>query len=345
VFFLHGIQGKGKILRRTNVVMGITLFNFAINNILNLIYPYFSIIDIDLRKWFYLMVSWGTVFGVCIIEPLYRKNRTYSIIIFGTAIVNTIISPDSDYLILAIMITFFVILFGVKYLQFLLQKTEGKTKIQIKSVMFFLSLFFIASMMDFDWIQTHIPWDGLMVLGYFFALVSLIGIYYNFSPINVLTETGWRDHLESIYIISKITNESIFYKNIKITKNQINSPSQYQSSMQSDEINSIFSSGLVGIDSLIREITNSENSLSDMKNNNQMTSIAKEGKYILMKHMPNVIICIIIDQQMENMQYFLEKICNSWDEYYGSQIENWDKLDSSTFMAMNVIVDQLLNEN
>ena len=327
IFFTHALKYTGDIIKRTNFAMGIMALMLGINFILDIIYPYFQESDVDTRRFFYSAVSICVIITVYVVELLFRSRRFY-IYPLGIACISVILlDPDSDWILIPLLLSIFFIIFALQFFQFLLLKTGGRTRKKIKSFMAFLLLTYFGSIMNVDWLVKQIGNDWFLILGYAVVLIGDIGMFFSFRRVDVFLEAGWNDYLEGVYIIDKISNKLIYSKILSSNLLKSNTP------------DSLLSSGLVGINSIIKEITGQDSQRESLQG---IISIEKEGKYILLEHLQNELLCSIATKQMESTRYFLQKIRDAWILYYNNWKAIWKNDSPEFFLPMDSIIDQIL---
>jgi hypothetical protein len=334
IFFSHAIRYKGKMIQRTNFAMAIMSFLLGINFVLNIIYPYFSNNEVNLTHIFYDSVAVSAVLSIYIVEPLYRSNRLFSILNGICAFFFFIIPIDSDLIVIPMILSLSFIIGAGLFFKFLWQKTGGKTQKHIKLFICFFILTYLGSGMNVHWLVDKINHDWFTILAYIVVLVGCMGMFFSLNSVEVFIEASWKEHLQGVYIISKLTNSLIYSKIFATDKNQIKEEQQ-NSQANPDSSHDLLSSGLIGINSIMQEITESKEQ--------GISSIEKDGKFVLIEHLDKELVCFFTTKQMESTRYFLKKIRDAWKTYYSDESTDWTAISPDALLPMNKIIDQILS--
>ena len=121
--------------------------------------------------------------------------------------------------------------------------------------------------------------------------------------VNVFMELGWQQHLQELYIVHKKTLKLIYHLNLTST---------FTDGVDTDksETQMVFSGGIVGINEILKNISDSESK------GKGVSLIQQKGKYIMMEHGQDVIVCFFTDKNMDSLRFYLRKIREAWETYY-----------------------------
>jgi hypothetical protein len=158
-------------------------------------------------------------------------------------------------------------------------------------------------------------------------------VYGSFYNLNVIIETGWRDNLLELYIVNRKTFKPIFYLDLR-KKEELVEPEK--TDLEKVEF---FSGGLIGIDEIMKEISESQS-----RGIKEVSLIEHKGKIMMMEHTPDVIICFLTNKQLNSLRYYLRSIRDMWEKYYSKQILNWNEVDSEIFLSINNCVQRILED-
>ncbi len=205
----------------------------------------------------------------------------------------------------------------------------------------------------------------VLIAGMVLLIIALLGTFFGLR-IEVFIETGWRKHLEDLYIIKKDIYQPVYYINLsKIfriempsKKNMINSGGQDNKIIIDQEIDKtiqknivnvnkdvtqrisedqeFFSRGIVGINQLIKEILDSNVEKTGIE------LIQQGDKYLMLEHREEFITCIIANKRLYSLRYFLRKITNAFDMYYKSTSIDWENIGIDMLKSMDSIVVSIL---
>ncbi|HUX98950.1 MAG TPA: hypothetical protein VMV49_05315 [Candidatus Deferrimicrobium sp.] len=155
------------------------------------------------------------------------------------------------------------------------------------------------------------------------AIIGLILIFFGFYGYSFFLESAWKQNLISLYIIDKNRMLSLYHKNF--LKNHV----------KSEEV---FVGGIVGIENLIKEFTDSS----------QNTDIIKlENNLILLGHGEKIITALIVRKPVQNADYILKEITNKFEIFFWDYLKNYNSYESTItksemFKPMEFIIRDLL---
>jgi hypothetical protein len=262
-------------------------------------------------------------------EPIFRKNRFFTVIGIITTGLYGMINPTDIWIYIPMGFTVLILIFPVLFFVYLFRNTSGFVKKRIWGLIISVLILYLGIMLDLERNTGSIRTELFVIIGGSAVLAGILGIYVSFSNINVFIESGWRRNLEALYIIHKATFKPLYSQNL-ITN----------ASDAHKNTNAEFVSGsIVGIDAIMKDVSQSQ--VHDAKG---ISLIETKGKYILIEHAQDAIVCFICTKNLQALRYYLRKIRDAWEFYYCTRPINWDDASQEVFGAMKTIVSQILEK-
>jgi hypothetical protein len=330
-FFKAGIKNRKETIGKIHISFGIGFLFIGINFTLKLLkhtvlgsFPSFQNI-------LYISASSAAALVIIIIEPTFRRNRFFSIASLIDVGLFITIAPESPYIIIALGWTIFILAFPIIFIYNIYHNTGPKIRMRIILLIISIFIIYLGILLNLEQSAEFIPDEGFVIIGYLLVAIGLLGIYQSFYRINVFNEIDWQKSLEELYIIHKKLLIPIYHQNLKIFPTETKKVSDNNTDME------FFSGGLVGINSLLKDI--SESKAFGTKG---ISLIEQQGKFILIEHAEEAIICVIATKNFESLRYYLRKIRDAWETYYCTRPIDWTQIKAENFSAMHMIVNSIL---
>jgi hypothetical protein len=198
--------------------------------------------------------------------------------------------------------------------------------------MMFLSIIilYLGILLNLERFISVLPSESYIILSFFLVVIGLIGIYYSIYHVNVFIEMGWQNHLEELYIIHKNSLKPLYHQVLK------KSESTLTTEKENSDSENFFSGGLVGINDILKQISESNSKTKGI------SLVQEEGKFLLIEHGQDVMVCFVTDKNMNSLRYYLRKIRDAWETYYCTQPIDWSDTKQEFFIAMGPMVNQIL---
>ncbi len=233
-------------------------------------------------------------------------------------------SPSPFYIIDLLWIVWDFV-FLVQFSSFLRHNTTGGTR-QRYWLMIISATFIIAGvLLTLYRVQAIDETLVLLTTGYTCLFIGLVGMYAAFYHSNLFIESGWRDALVALYIVHGKLYQPLYFQDLKL------------GATTSEEKVSFFSQGLIGIDIILKSITQSNSGRKS-----RVSLISQEGKFLYIEHSFNAIVCFVANRNLQIFRYYLRQIRDAWDTYYSSRPINWASAQQEVFGAMQVLVNRIL---
>ncbi len=322
-FFVTGIKKRHVLFGKINFAMGFTFLFIALHFTSRIIWNYFFPNAYIPDK---AVLGAATALAcIMIVEPTIRKNYFFTLMAAIDLGLFILIDSHSPFYIINLLWIGWDFGFLLQFSSFLRHNTTGGTRQRYWMMVISVDFIIAGVLLTLYRVQAMDVTSVLSILGYTFLIIGLACMYAAFYHSNLFVESGWRDALEELYIIHGKLYQPLYYQNLKVN------------SSTSEERVSFFSHGLVGIDTLLKGITESSSGGKP-----RVSLISQEGKYILIEHSFNAIICFVANRNLQSLRYYLRQIRHAWDKYYSSRPINWASAQQEVFGAMQVIVNRIL---
>lgn len=141
---------------------------------------------------------------------------------------------DSDIYLIESIGYGFLMIYPFIFIQNLKKMAAINTKKRI--YLFFLSLIlsYIALIIENPIFLTLFPYEILYAVGRLILPISIKLIQISFYNLDIFTELGWQEHLESIYVIKKENHQPIYYLDFKTL---LLDKDQYSKTLKSNKMN------------------------------------------------------------------------------------------------------------
>lgn len=328
LFFTRGWKKDRDALEKVYIALGIGFCFIGINYSLKLLNHY--VIDIpNYQKVLYFSAAAAATFAITVMEPIFRKNRFFTDIAIIITILYAIIPPTQIWIYIPIGLTALILIFPVLFFIHLFRNTTKFVKKRIWGLIISLLILYLGIVLDLERNTGPIRTETFVIIGGSAVLAGILGIYLSFSNINVFIESGWRQNLEALYIIHKSTFKPLYTQNLLTAPND----------SQPNNIAEFVSGSIVGIDAIMKDISQSQ-----AQGTKGISLIESKGKYILIEHAQDAIVCFICTKNLEALRFYLRKIRDAWEFYYCTRSIDWDDASQELFGAMKTIVAQILEK-
>ncbi|MBD3353649.1 MAG: hypothetical protein GF364_19350 [Candidatus Lokiarchaeota archaeon] len=252
-----------------------------------------------------------------------------------------LLNPESAYIWVLILAGIVPLLIPVLFAIFLVTKTAGTLRKRMILLIFSTFFLYIGIALSMDTMLERIPSEIFLIIGMILMLLSLNGVYLAWYRVDVVAEAGWQNHLETLFIIRKLTHNLIYsldLTDISGLQNKDTSEGNNKKINKSKD-ESFITGGIIGIDSLIKSISESKAEQKGLK------LIEQENKYIFLEHGVDIITCLITNKNLNTYRYYLRTIRNLFETFYVSKTIDWSNLEQSVFAPMEQEVKKILNIN
>jgi len=167
---------------------------------------------------------------------------------------------------------------------------------------------------DLRRIQLQIHYEEWILVAYFLQAAGILGIFSAFREMNIFDETEWEKYVEELYVINKSDLQPLFYQNFRTGIQEM-----------SKETLNLIAGGLIGINDMMKEI-------SDSKSGKKGVSLIEEqGKFIILEHGQNVMVCFVTKKDLKTLRFFLRKILTVFDKYFYFQLTGWEDIKQDIY--------------
>jgi hypothetical protein len=322
-FFAIGIKKHSVLFGKVNYALGFTFLFIALNFSGKIIHDYFS------ATFFFpdiAVLGVATAFiCIAIVEPTFRKNYFFTLMAAVDLGLFLIFNSASPFYIINLLWIGWDFIFLLRFSLFLRKNTTGGTRRRLWMMLISTDFIIVGIILTLYRVQAIDVTFSLVITGYSCLIIGLVGIFATFYHSNLFIESGWRNSLEELYIIHDKLLQPLYYQNLNL-----DAPA-------SEEKVSFFSRSLVGIDIIMKTITEMQSG-----GKSRVSLITQEGKFLLIEHSFNAIVCFVTNQNMKSLRYYLREIRNAWDTYYSSRPIDWGSAQQEIFSVMQVLVNRIL---
>ncbi|MEX2684269.1 MAG: hypothetical protein Q6373_022045 [Candidatus Sigynarchaeota archaeon] len=169
-------------------------------------------------------------------------------------------------------------------------------------------------------------------------LVMLVA-FYNF-PENAFYELEWKKNVVKLVVIDRKSNACLYSCEFEdLLKPNLHSNERAKSEIK--ESDAFLSSGLMGIDGIISEITGTkEEKIKKIKHGNFFI-------YLEPGTLPSIpmIFALVVKKELLSIQYFLRSILNQFETFYKDILSNLNRMEGSAekiFRSFDIIVKNII---
>ncbi len=329
LFLKGGLENKFKLMGRVNIGLSIALFSFSVNLILKALNIHYNINPFIFEKILFIIAAFGATLAVLFIEPIIHPARNFTIIGSIVLILFIFIPPDSYYIIIPGIGSSVYILVIMLLIRKIIQNIKEVHTRTSYSLAFSTIIAILGIIFNLQILKDFLPGE-ISHNSYIFIIIGFLGIYYSFKDINVFLEADWLNFIDEIFIVRKDPFELLFYfepgkegmregeEKEEIRKDE---KRDYRLMAQMDQVDNneiqleaheedILHKGIIGINSLLREIQN-----SILQNDKNLSKIELGNKTLFLEHDENVLICLISEKSLLSYKYLLKRIKEKWNNY------------------------------
>ncbi len=261
-------------------------------------------------------------------------------------IILVIIIPSNAFIfffIKIIVIVSYLIVLGTFQIRLVIE-ARGKikkhlTQILIGGIIYFSSLFFLIEI----FIHLLYPLENSIILLFLCTLSFIAGFIILLSGIfgfPAFFELNWEENLINLFIINQNNNKCLFRYNFsgifqegKILKEKNN---DYQKKFED-----MFLGGIIGIDRIIAEITNTENE--------KINKIKREDSLVFLEYgsnfFSNITYALITKKDLNSNLYFLKSLKKKFEYIFKEVLIDAEDFEEKVqlFKNFDVIIDDLLS--
>ncbi|MFX0102930.1 MAG: hypothetical protein ACFFCS_25400, partial [Candidatus Hodarchaeota archaeon] len=180
---------------------------------------------------------------------------------------------------------------------------------------------------------------GTLIIG--FTIIFISG--YNF-PENAFYEVEWKRSLLKLFIVDVNTNKSLYNCTFSDITSESGEEKKGIGKVNQEDITSgdaLFSGGIVGIESLVSEISKAE----AQKTN----KIDRGNSFILLEYgsesfLP-VLYALVVNKDLDSLAFFLKNVRVQFESFYNRILQNLDKIPTKReqlFSSFDMILKNIL---
>jgi hypothetical protein len=224
-------------------------------------------------------------------------------------------------LVFTVVIAIYILIFQVRLIHVSIGQIKNRLKYFFIGEMFCFLGMFSAAELVMDMLATFLP-ETLIHLFTLMGIISLILGYtivfvsvYNF-PENAFYEMEWKKSLLKLFIIDVKNNIGLFNCTFSDVLTGDGLGEKRVDGVDRDimsEGDALFSGGLIGIESIISEVT---------KNiDKKISKIDRGNSYILIEHGTEkyfpIIYALVVKEDLDSLVFFVKKIKEQFESFYG----------------------------
>jgi hypothetical protein len=294
----------------------------------------FYVNQISWWKGYFYIQSWfasavGGIIFAFMIERLYQKTfRTHyfftmsglSILFVNLFLLNSVYFTISVVTLLTIIHGFLGFFFV-----FVLRKTIGRNRLKILFTFLGCLMLFAGRIFDTEFVMDYISLEIFLILEYPIIFLGLMMIFLSLFALPVFNDVDFRENLEELYIISKITNEIVYYYNFRTFSNKMT------------EANQLMPGGILGLQALIRTMTQTSEEAN-------VELIEQDEICLLMDHSPQLIFILGVRNHFRIHDTIIRHIRTQFDEKYGFMFAacEFACIENTVFNGFEQIIQKIL---
>lgn len=314
------IEGKGsaqELHGRLNFALASAFIIFAINASVK-IANNFYFPDMELFERITLIfTSLALGLVITLMESMVRTTRIFTIMSVVTIIFFCFVDIYSVYVWIGFGLIGFSAIFPISFIYSLYKRGGRYLKGRILLLVFSVLIMYLGVAPDLRRIQLQIQYEEWILVAYFLQAAGILGIFSAFREMNIFDETEWEKYVEELYVINKSDLQPLFYQNFRTGIQEM-----------SKETLNLIAGGLIGINDMMKEI-------SDSKSGKKGVSLIEEqGKFIVMEHGQNVMVCFVTKKDLKTLRFFLRKILSVFDKYFYFQLTGWADLKEDIYKTI-----------
>lgn len=219
----------------------------------------------------------------------------------------------------------------------LIKKSAGQVKIRLQ--LLFLGNIIIAIAIVFL-TENHLPIynsEQQEVVKYLFAPVFILGeavVLFAIFDIPIFLEFNWKESLIKLYIIDAHGNQIIFDYDFSKSDDK-----SLESSQNNDNTETFFSSGLIGIETIVGAVTDSQKE--------KISRIQQGDLLILLEHGDDqykfLIYCVTVRQELLSTTFFLHTIKKRFQTHFKTLLHYLDALKGKEKEIFNKFSTDVIN--
>jgi len=307
-------------------------------------------------KEFFLLLSYGLilvsviVFLFIISQPAFkdisnkRITRIIAIVMIFPIITIFLFNYNSTEFLLSVASILIPLSYIALFQYRIIKITSKKIKRRLIQINIGEAISIISTMLGGELLRIPLFGQFEEIAHLFFMYCFLIGLIIVMNGvfnIPVLLEFKWQDNLECLYIFDSNTATELyayeFQRKLHSIENQIED-------ITSEQIQTIFSNGLLGIQTLVDALSHSAGK--------KITEIEHGDSFILLNYssLPNssIVFALLAKRNRKSMQYFLKKIKKQFEGLYEdiiTGIASFHGNERLLFSNFDVIVRNTLKYN
>jgi hypothetical protein len=323
-FLYDGLSHRKDLGGQLNYALAITFAFIGVNFVLKLLHLFFYRQFTAYQQVVFILVAAGALFAITAIEKSFRKNRIFTIISLINLILFIIIPPDTSWIFIPILLSAIIMIFPIQVIIRLYRLTGGTIRFRVFLLILSILVLYIGIALNMEENQIYITSELILIIGLIFISIGLLGVYFSFMNVNVIIESDWQDALEDLYVIDKETMVPLYYQNI----------SKHMEYSDKNQM-SFFSGGIIGVDSLIK-------SISDSKSDKGIFLIEQKDHFLMIEQGNDVVVCFLCSENLRTLRFFIRKVRDMWDTVYGPQKIDWVNYNDALARSAKKSVEKVL---
>ncbi len=337
-----------KILLAYGLIFGLSLSGHLIR-ILNLYYFEGTLLLGLTTKLMYTLllasvISFFAIFSLKEFKTILniRIPQFFMIILLIPLVVAWLFPYNSFEVIFYFMIIVPIPALYILILQFkLIKLSTGQIKKRLKLITIgaalclgaFLIGSYIVSILIID--ELFLLSQGIAIPLFLFGLLIILLGVYDFPA---FLEFGWRDNLIALFIVNRHNFDILYSYRFKGKEQDYQKIESIDSKLS--ESDNIFSRGIIGIESVISNVTKTEEKNIDKIRQGDLLILLKRGD----EPISNLIIGLFIKREMKSANYILKQIKKRFQENYKDVLINLDSLKrfEGLFRSFDIFLSDIL---
>jgi len=340
-----------KILLAYGLLFGLILTGFFIR-IINLYYieqNNLELFDFLRKITFILLYSAFMVFFIIISsKPFYKiipSNLTKILAFSMTIPIISVLLLQIESLLFVIISTTALLISYIYILVFhfrIVKLSTGKIKKRLNLILFGFALCVIQHFIG-GYIPSRVLFRNysqiLQVISAPIFICGLMIIFLGVFKFPAFLEFGWKQSLLHLLIVER-DNYKVIYS-FDFTKAAKESENQIRKFPKIEESKQILSSGIIGIDTIISRITDSNSEYIDTIKQEDFLILLNYGNHPSL----SIIYCLIVNKDMKSFRYFLKTIQNEFQKIYKNILIHLNELkdvEDNLFLGFDVNIVKLI---
>lgn len=184
--------------------------------------------------------------------------------------------------------------------------------------------------------------DGLYFLGIFFMFLGEIITYFVILGFPHILELKWKENLIQLYIINQKDNNALYIHDFNVLAREYDKDTTDNGENSEEMQRTLFSGGIIGIDSITSAITNTEGE--------KMNKIRQGDLMILLDYNSkttnvNIIYALIVKEDIASVKFFLKSLKIQFESFYRQFLSNLEDIKGNPidlFSSFDIVLKNIL---